>query len=67
MQHSQKTPHERLREARIEADLSQTALAEILGVHQSLISKIETECRTPGARVRLKIKTFAGIGFEEWP
>lgn len=67
MHRTTQAPHEKFREARIKADLSQTALAEKLGVSQPLVSKIETADRVPGARVRLKIKAFAGIGFEEWP
>jgi DNA-binding XRE family transcriptional regulator len=61
------TPHARFRAARLKADLSQTALAELLDVHQSLVSMIEREERNPGRHVALKIRAFAGIQIEEWP
>jgi transcriptional regulator with XRE-family HTH domain len=61
------TPHARLRQARLRADLSQAALAELLEIHQTLVSKIETEERNPGRRVATKIRAFAGIDIEEWP
>lgn len=60
-------PYARLKEARIQAELSQEALAEVLGVHQTTVSNIELEKKTPGAQTRLKIQAFAGIPFEAWP
>lgn len=67
MQQRTQRPHERLREARIKADLSQTAAAEQLGVSQTLVSKIETAERTPGRKLAIRIREAFGIPYEAWP
>jgi transcriptional regulator with XRE-family HTH domain len=67
MQQRTQRPHERLREARIKADLSQTAAAEQLGVSQALVSKIEAAERTPGRKLAIRIREAFGIPYEAWP
>jgi len=66
MQHGRKPPHKLLEEARIRADLSQQALGDLLGIHQSLVSKLEKARRRPGLTTALKIRAFAGIPVEDW-
>lgn len=65
MQHDVK-PHELLKAARLNANLSQQALAERLGIHQTHLSQIERgECR-PGLEPALEIEDFAGIPPRAW-
>jgi len=45
--------HNRLKEARAEKDLSQAALAEMVGVSRNTISSIETEQFCPTAKLAL--------------
>jgi DNA-binding XRE family transcriptional regulator len=59
--------HEKFRAARIKADLSQTAAAELLDISQPLVSKIETAERTPGRKLAIRIRETFGIPYEAWP
>ncbi len=54
-----------LKEARAEADLSQTQLAEIVGVSRNTISSIETGQFNPTAKLALVICIALDKKFEE--
>ncbi len=53
-------PHERIRAARVEADLSQTELAAKVGVHQPDISALEREW-VGSPRFRQRIAAALGV------
>ena len=55
----------RLREARTERDLSQSALAELIGVSRNTISSIETGQFNPTAKLALVLCIALDKKFEE--
>lgn len=55
----------RLREARTERDLSQSALAELVGVSRNTISSIETGQFNPTAKLALVLCIALDKKFEE--
>ena len=55
----------RLREARTERDLSQSALAELVGVSRNTISSIETGQFSPTAKLALVLCIALDKKFEE--
>ena len=55
----------RLREARTERDLSQSALAELIGVSRNTISSIETGQFNPTAKLALVLCIAVDKKFEE--
>ena len=55
----------RLREARTERDLSQSALAELVGVSRNTISSIETGQFNPTAKLALVLCVALDKKFEE--
>ena len=55
----------RLREARTERDLSQSALAELIGVSRNTISSIETGQFSPTAKLALLLCIALDKKFEE--
>ncbi len=55
----------RLREARMERDLSQSALAELVGVSRNTISSIETGQFNPTAKLALVLCIALDKKFEE--
>ena len=55
----------RLREARTEKDLSQSALAELVGVSRNTISSIETGQFSPTAKLALVLCIALDKKFEE--
>lgn len=55
----------RLKEARIEANLSQAQLAEMVGVSRNTISSIETEQFSPTAKLALILCIALNKKFEE--
>ena len=55
----------RLKEARLEQKLSQTALAEMVGVSRNTISSIETGQFNPTAKLALVLCTALDKKFEE--
>ncbi len=54
-----------LKEARVKANLSQTQLAEMVGVSRNTISSIETGQFNPTAKLALVICIALDIKFEE--
>lgn len=57
--------HNRLREARSELGLSQSRLAEMVGVSRNTISSIETGQFNPTAKLALILCTALGRKFED--
>lgn len=55
----------RLREVRMERDLSQSALAELVGVSRNTISSIETGQFSPTAKLALVLCTALDKRFED--
>ena len=56
----------RLKEARAEKKLSQTQLAELVGVSRNTISSIETGQFNPTAKLALVLCIALDKKFEEW-
>ena len=57
--------HNRLKEARTERNLSQAALAELVGVSRNTISSIETGQFCPTAKLALILCIALGQKFED--
>lgn len=57
--------HNRIKEARIEKGLSQSALAEMVGVSRNTISSIETGQFSPTAKLALVLCIALDHKFEE--
>lgn len=57
--------HNRLKEARVERKLSQSALAELVGVSRNTISSIETGQFNPTAKLALILCIALDKKFEE--
>lgn len=60
------TPYERFKQARLARKLSQMELADLLEIHQTLVSMIERGDRTPGLFTAIKIRDRLGIAIEDW-
>jgi transcriptional regulator with XRE-family HTH domain len=65
-------PHERLREWRLKRELTQQALAELVGCGHAQICKIERKQQNPGRAIAVRLhkltqKSGSPIRVEDWP
>lgn len=66
MEARQRPPHERLREWRLSRNLTQQALAQLLGCAHPTVCKIELARQKPGRDLAFAIEDAAGIPPRAW-
>ncbi len=59
-----KLPNKRLIELREKANLSQKNLADMIGISQSMIARIETGEREPRKHIKIKLARFFKVSVE---